>query len=56
MKLSENSRITVTFKQKNGEMWDEHYSYKLIDILKKCNDVFEIRITDTDEIIYRREN
>ena len=48
--------ITITFKKKNGEMWEEHYSSYALDIFKKDPDVYEIRYTDTDELIYTRDN
>ena len=48
--------ITITFKKKNGEMWEEHYSSYAIDIFKKDPEVYEIRYTDTDEIIYKRSD
>lgn len=48
--------ITITFKKKNGEIWEEHYSSYALDLFKKDPEVFEIRYTDTDKIIYRRES
>lgn len=48
--------ITVTFKKKNGEIWEEHYSSYALDIFKKDLEVYEIRYTDTDKLIYRRED
>lgn len=48
--------ITVTFKKKNGQMWEEHYSSYALDIFKKDPEVYEIRYTDTDKLIYTRDN
>ena len=58
MRLSRSSyrKIIVTFKKKNGEMWEERYSIYVLDIFKKDPEVYEIRYTDTDEIIYKRDN
>ena len=47
--------ITITFKKKNGEIWEESYSSYALDIFKKDSEVYEIRYTDTDKLIYRRE-
>ena len=47
--------ITITFKKKNGEIWEEHYSSYMLDIFKNDPEVFEIRYTDTGKIIYRRD-
>ena len=48
--------ITIVFKKKNGEIWEEHYSSYALDIFKKNPEVYEIRYTDTDKLIYRRED
>lgn len=48
--------ITIKFKKKNGEMWEEHYSSYSLDIFKKDPEVYEIRYTDTDKLIYIRDN
>lgn len=48
--------ITITFKKKNGETWEEYYSSYALDIFKKDPEVYEIRYTDTDELIYKRDN
>ena len=48
--------ITVIFKKKNGEMWEEHYSSYAIDLFKKDPEVYEIRYTESDKLIYSREN
>ena len=48
--------VIVTFKKKNGEVWNETYSYRLIDMFKRNPEVYEIRYTDTDKLIYRRDN
>ena len=47
--------ITITFKKKNGEMWEERYSSYALDIFKKDPEVYEIRSTDTGKLIYRRD-
>ena len=47
--------ITITFKKKNGEIWEEQYSSYIIDIFKRNPEVYEIRYTDTDKLIYSRE-
>jgi hypothetical protein len=58
MYISRNTypNITITFKKKNGETWEEQYSSYALDIFKKNPEVYEIRYTDTDKLIYRREN
>lgn len=48
--------ITIIFKKKNGEIWEEHYSSYALDIFKNDPEVFEIRYTDTDKLIYSRDN
>ena len=48
--------VIITFKKKNGEMWEETYSSLILDIFKNDPDVYEIRYRDSDELIYRREN
>lgn len=53
---SSHPKITITFKKKNGETWEEHYSTYVLDIFKKDPEVYEIRYTDTDKLIYKRDN
>ena len=47
--------IVITFKQKNGEMWEETYSSHALDILKKDINVYEIRYKDSGKLIYSRD-
>ena len=47
--------IVITFKQKNGEMWEETYSSYALEILKKDINVYEIRYRDSGKLIYSRD-